>query len=278
MTACRECRFFCNFCFFQGNDGGVPEGHAVYQLTRSSRPREPANESASLRLSYRDGIMQYLMNIMLIIFDLDGTLIDTASDITHALNYSVQPYLRRDITVEETIKLVGEGITRLIEKLLGQDRAELGPVVQERFLQYYTEHLYDYSQPYPGVRETLEELHGYKKAVLSNKREVLSRRLLDALKLSSHFDIILGSNSVEEKKPSPRPVVQILEMLSLRPENAVMVGDSDYDVEAGRRAGVSTIAVSYGYRDVSVLRKADVIIDDIRDLPQTISTLESAPP
>jgi phosphoglycolate phosphatase len=216
------------------------------------------------------------MNIKLIIFDLDGTLIDTAADITHALNYAVLPYLRKKITVEETIKLVGEGITRLIEKLLVPDRTELGPVVQDRFIQYYTEHLHDYSQPYPGVRETLDALNGYKKAVLSNKRESLSRRLLESLNLSSYFDIILGSDSVEEKKPSPKPVLQTLAMLSLRPENAIMVGDSDYDIEAGRAAGVSTVAVSYGYRDVSVLQNADFIIDDIRELPPKVTILDTA--
>ena len=206
------------------------------------------------------------MKIKLIIFDLDGTLVNSSVDITNALNYAIEPYGLEKITVEKTISLVGEGITRLIEKLLGERRTDIGGMVLERFLEHYSEHLTDFTVPYPGVRDTLEMLGNYKKAVLSNKREDLSRRLLDDLELSGYFEIIWGSDSVPEKKPSPVPVLELLKQASCGPDEAVIVGDSNYDIEAGRAAGVRTVAVSYGYRDVNLLKDADFIIDSMKEL------------
>ena len=206
------------------------------------------------------------MKIKLIIFDLDGTLVNSIADITNALNYAIEPYGFEQLTVERTTRLVGEGVTRLIEKLVGQKVAVLRDVVLKRFLEYYSEHLTDLTVPYPGVRETLQILGNYRKAVISNKREDLSKRLLEALELSGYFDIIWGSDSVSEKKPSPAPVLEMLKKLSCGPDEAVMVGDSNYDIEAGRAAGVRTVAVSYGYRHISLLKDADFIIDNMKEL------------
>ena len=204
--------------------------------------------------------------IRLIIFDLDGTLVDSGIDITNALNYAVMPYGLDEITVEKTVGMVGEGLSRLIEKLLGKDRADIMPQVLERFIQYYSGHLADFTRPYPGVRETLERLPQYRKVVLSNKRENLSKRLLEMLGLLKYFDIVLGSDSVEERKPSPKPVLQILNMFSLKPEEAVIVGDSNYDIDAGKSAGVKTVAVTYGYRSPEFLRGADFLISGMGEL------------
>ncbi len=209
---------------------------------------------------------RYLKMIKLVMFDLDGTLVDSSVDITNALNYATEPYGLERLTVEKTISLVGEGLTRLVEKILGKDNAEIMPDVLERFLHHYSKHLTDFTLPYPGVRETLESLSGYRKAVISNKRESLSRRLLEDLGLLKYFNIILGSDSVEERKPSPKPILHILSTLSFKSGEAVMVGDSNYDIEAGKAAGVRTVAVSYGYRNRSLLKAADCIIDSIGEL------------
>ena len=206
------------------------------------------------------------MKIKLIIFDLDGTLVNSIDDITNALNYVIEPYGLEQLTVERTTSLVGEGVTRLIEKLLGTKAADLKDAVLKRFLDYYSEHLTDLTVPYPGVHETLEMLGDYRKAVISNKREDLSRRLLENLGLSGYFDIIWGSDSVPEKKPSPVPVLEMLKKVSCGPDEAVIVGDSNYDIEAGRSAGVRTVAVSYGYRHISLLKDADFIIDNMKEL------------
>ncbi|MFZ2197305.1 MAG: HAD-IA family hydrolase [Thermodesulfovibrionales bacterium] len=215
------------------------------------------------------------MKIKLIIFDLDGTLVNSIADITNALNYAVGPYGFEQLTVERTTGMVGEGVTRLIEKLVGQKAADLKDVVLKRFLEYYSEHLTDLTVPYPGVPETLEMLGGYRKAVISNKREDLSRRLLENLGLSGYFEVIWGSDSVPEKKPSPAPVIEMLKKISCGRDEAVMVGDSNYDIEAGRAAGVRTVAVSYGYRKVSLLKDADFIIDNMKELTFKLDLLNA---
>jgi len=215
------------------------------------------------------------MRIKLIIFDLDGTLVNSSIDITNALNYAVEPYGLEKLTVERTISLVGEGVTRLIEKLLGERWADLRGVVLERFLEYYSQHLTDFTVPYPGVPETLRMLGNYRMAVISNKRSDLSRRLLENLGLAGFFEIIWGSDSAPEKKPSPVPVLEMLKKVSCRPDEAVIVGDSNYDIEAGKAAGVRTVAVSYGYRDVKLLQAADFSRDSITDLPSKLDILNA---
>jgi phosphoglycolate phosphatase len=206
------------------------------------------------------------MKIKLIIFDLDGTLVDSSGDITNALNYAAEPYGFEKLTIERTVSLIGEGVSRLIEKRLGTKAADLQEAVLRRFLEYYGEHLVDSSTLYPGVRETLGLLGKYRKAVISNKREDLSKRLLEGLNSSIFFEVIWGSDSAPEKKPSPVPVLKMLEKMCCRPEEAVFVGDSVYDIQAGKAAGVRTVAVSYGYGNRRVLGGADVMIDRINDL------------
>ncbi len=211
--------------------------------------------------------------IKIIIFDLDGTLVDSSVDITNALNFAIGPYGLGKINVKATIGMVGEGLTRLIEKILGNERASIVPEVLERFVDYYSEHIVEFTVPYPGVRETLERLGNCRKAVISNKREYLSRKLLEELGLAKYFDVILGSDSVEEKKPSPKPLLKVLESFSLQPGEAVIVGDSNFDIEAGRAAGIKTIAVSYGFRDIGSLKGADFIIDDFGELAAVVAGL-----
>jgi phosphoglycolate phosphatase len=214
------------------------------------------------------------MSLRLIMFDLDGTLVDTVQDITDALNFALKPYGLNSLTVEDTIKIVGEGVSRLVEKVLPIEKLHLKSDVMNRFLGYYSEHLIDNSKEYPYIKETLENLTGCKKAVISNKREDLSKKLLEELGLSEYFDLIIGSDTAGERKPSPVPVLYVVAKLGLSPEESVIVGDSNYDMEAGKRAGVRTIAVTYGYRPRENLIGADYIIDDIRELVPLVHRLD----
>ncbi|MFZ5908292.1 MAG: HAD family hydrolase [Nitrospirota bacterium] len=200
-------------------------------------------------------------------FDLDGTLVDTSQDITNALNYAGEPFALRKLTMKETIAMIGEGVTRLIEKACEGDRTEVREKVIRRFLDYYSAHLTDHSVIYPKVTETLEKLLAYRKAVISNKRESLSVQLLDSLNLLKYFDLVVGSDTTAEKKPSAMPILHVLEKFHSFPEDAYMVGDSRFDVEAGRRAGVKTIAVAYGYGQKQHLLEADYVIDSFDSLP-----------
>jgi len=206
------------------------------------------------------------MTIKLIIFDLDGTLVDTVKDITNALNFALKPYGQEALSVQDTRKMVGEGITKLIEKALGDKKSRWSNIVSKRFLDYYSEHIIDYSSAYPHVREILEKLDGYKKAVISNKREYLSRMLLDKLDLLKYFDLVVGSDTTAERKPSSVPVIYAITKLSVKSHESVMVGDSNYDIEAGKKAGLKTVAVTYGYKDREHLVDADHIIDSLQDL------------
>ncbi len=209
--------------------------------------------------------------VRLLIFDLDGTLIDSSQDITDAINYAITPFGVKPLTVNEIKERVGSGITKLIEALLSYEEIKRlggnpGEEAIRRFLEYYSMHLLDNTGPYLGVRETLQKLTAYKKAVISNKREVLSKRILEGLGLLRFFDIVLGSDSVSEKKPSPVPVLEVLGRLGASKDEAVMIGDSNYDIESAHAAGVKIIAVTYGYRSKEDLKSADFMIDSFKEL------------
>jgi phosphoglycolate phosphatase len=204
--------------------------------------------------------------IKLLIFDLDGTLIDSSKDIADAINYAIEPAGIKPLTVSEIKTMVGYGITRLIESLIPLTMEDSKEEAVNRFLEYYSKHLLDNTKPYPQVKETLSKLGNYKKAVISNKREVFSKKILEGLGLLGFFDVVLGSDSVPERKPSPVPVFEVLKRAEVSKEKAVIIGDSNLDIEAGRAAGVKTIAVTYGYRSKEVLKEADFMIDTFGEL------------
>lgn len=211
--------------------------------------------------------------LKLLIFDLDGTLTDTAQDIADAINYALKPFSPRIYSVEETKAMVGSGISKLLESLLpGKDDISK-EAVTNRFLEYYANHLLDNTRAYPHVKETLSKLGGYKKAVVSNKREFFSKTILDRLGISEFFDIILGSDSVPEKKPSPVPILKLLEIFNISRNEALIIGDSNYDIESGRAAGIKTVAVTYGFRSREVLKEADFIIDSFNELLNVVAQI-----
>ncbi len=203
----------------------------------------------------------------LLIFDLDGTLLDTSQDITNAINHAIKPLGLKPLSVKKTTSMVGYGITKLIENLVS---AQFQEKTLNRFLEYYSKHLLDNTKPYPQVKETLSELVNYKKAVISNKRESYSREVLDGNGLLEFFDIILGSDSVAERKPSPAPIFEVLKRADVSKEEAVIIGDSNFDIDAGKAAGIKTIAVTYGYRSKENLQEADFMIDTFGELLNTL--------
>ncbi|MBI5098862.1 MAG: HAD-IA family hydrolase [Nitrospirae bacterium] len=204
--------------------------------------------------------------LKLLIFDLDGTLTDTAQDIADAINYALKPFGQKIYSVEETKAMVGSGISKLLESLLPVKDNRSKETVTNRFLEYYSEHLLDNTKVYPYVKETLSKLDNYKKAVVSNKREAFSKSILEGHGILEFFDIVFGSDSVPEKKPSPVPILKLLEKFHVTCDEAVIIGDSNYDIEAGKAGGIKTIAVTYGFRSREVLKDADFIIDSFDEL------------
>lgn len=215
------------------------------------------------------------MGINVLLFDLDGTLVDTVKDITNALNYALMPFGTRELSIHDVKALVGEGITKLLEKIIREEKSAFREDVKRNFLSHYERHLTDYSTVYPGVTETLRHLQSYKKAVISNKREHLSRGILHSLALLDFFDLIIGSDTAPEKKPSPVPIIYALEKFGARPEAAVIVGDSNIDIAAGRNAGVTTIAVTYGYGEKRYVGGADFVIDHFSQIPGVLDRISA---
>jgi len=212
--------------------------------------------------------------LKLLIFDLDGTLADTAQDITDSLNYALKPFAGKIYSVEETKAMVGSGISRLLASLLPVQDEESKKVVTDRFIGFYSKHLLDNTNVYPMVKETLPQLDNYRKAVVSNKREALSRGVLEGIGILRYFDVVFGSDSVPEKKPSPVPILRLLEKFVVARDEAVIIGDSNYDIEAGRAAGVTTIAVTYGFRKREILKDADFIIDRFDELLRVLPEID----
>ncbi len=218
------------------------------------------------------------MAIRLLIFDLDGTLVDSARDITEALNHAMGPDVE-PVTTEQTKTMIGEGAIKLLNKLLEQRRVKTDrPVLMKDFLDYYSSHLDVYTEPYPEVRETLDQLGGYKKALVSNKLYRLSVKTLESFDLLRHFEFIAGGDTSPERKPSPRAILPVLDRFEAKPEETILIGDSIYDVEAGRAAGVRTVAVTYGYGSIGFERTADYRIDAMGKLVEIVRELDNGRP
>jgi phosphoglycolate phosphatase len=215
------------------------------------------------------------MPIQLIIFDLDGTLIDSIGDITCALNHAFEPYTESTLTSEETVGMIGEGASKLIKRAALKHGLNLNQeVVLERFAAFYLAHPDDKTTIYPEVRQTLEALAAYKKAVVSNKFESLSLNILARLGLATYFDMVIGSDTMPEQKPSPMTIFHVLSGLNMKPEEAIIVGDSSVDMATGKAARVRTIAVTYGYGNKGFQHKADFIINRFSQLVQLIKEIE----
>jgi phosphoglycolate phosphatase len=206
----------------------------------------------------------------LVIFDLDGTLADTALDIQNGVNYAMDRVGLKRFKFEEVLGYIGGGARALIQKCLsGRDLALLEEVYQH-FLDYYKIHLLDNTRLYPDVEETLESLKGVIKAVVTNKPFLMSDEILSKLGVASHFKKILGGDSLPEKKPAPLPVLTLLEEFRIPKERALLVGDTLIDIETARRAGISSCVVLYGYNQGQDLSEADFLLKEFRRLKEII--------
>lgn len=188
------------------------------------------------------------MAVKLIIFDLDGTLVDSSADIANALNAAGKTFGMHPVTVKEAEELIGGGLTKLIERLIAKQRVEVDKTELLRgFLDRYSRCLTEHTRPYPLVAETLAALDGVIMAVLSNKLTSFTREIVKRFGLDHFFGSIEGGDTVHEKKPSPAAILALLHRFEVEKGQAVIVGDSMYDMEAGRRAGIHTVAAMYGY-------------------------------
>jgi len=201
--------------------------------------------------------------IDLIIFDLDGTLIDSLADLADATNHMLTSLGRKAASLEQVRGYVGQGARRLVERAMPDAVAEEIEIGLSVFLAYNEEHIVDKTRLYPGAEETLSILRdsGKTLAVVSNKNVALCRKVLNTLKADGFFQCIIGADSLRERKPSPEPLRKVMGDLGFIPERTAMVGDSINDIAAGKAAGILTIGCSFGYGDRSEIAGADYIIE-----------------
>lgn len=210
-----------------------------------------------------------LTDIQLLIFDLDGTLVDSKTDLALSVN-AMRERMRLDPLSHELISsYVGQGVTKLVRRALGERPADEDVnTALTIFLEYYRLHMLDNTVTYPGVCEALDELQDRKLVVLTNKPVNFSRELLAGLGIARYFSFVYGGNSFDEKKPDPVGVMQLMSDTSISPRQTMMVGDSDTDVLTGRNAGVWTCGVTYGFGAHTLENvPPDVLLGDLRDLP-----------
>jgi phosphoglycolate phosphatase len=207
------------------------------------------------------------MAIKLIIFDLDGTLINSIEDITNALNYAFGPYGVSDLTTAEVTTMVGEGPLKLIQDVLTKRHLVADKeMLVTRFLDYYASHPADKTILYPGTREMLETLKGLKMAIVTNKTEELSHKILKKFELDRYFDMIVAVDTMAERKPSPVPVMHVLSAFNVPAEDTIIVGDSSIDIETGKASFVRTVAVTHGYGRTGFQEDADFVICSLPEL------------
>jgi phosphoglycolate phosphatase len=192
-----------------------------------------------------------MTSLKAIIFDLDGTLVDSARDLQDAVNALFEELGLRAVTLDEIKSMIGDGISKLVERALaatGGDLAQL-PALVDRFLTIYEAHASCHTEAFPGVQDTLEGLRrlGLRLAVVTNKPHSATMNILITLGLDPFFDVVVGGDTLAERKPHPAPILLALRHLGVAPEAALMVGDNYHDVQAAQTAGVRAFAVTYGY-------------------------------
>jgi phosphoglycolate phosphatase len=207
--------------------------------------------------------------VRVLIFDLDGTLIDSGLDLAYSVNAALAESGRSALPNKTIFSYVGDGAAELIRRALGDGASD--PEVERIlafFLSYYRAHMLDNTRLYPGVREGLDQLAGYSMAVLTNKPVRFSRAILEGLHLDKFFRFVYGGNSFEQKKPDPMGVRTLLQDFGASPSETMVVGDSDVDVRTARNAGTLACGVTYGLGSAGLQDcPPDILLDSLTELP-----------
>ena len=217
----------------------------------------------------------------LILFDLDGTLIDSAPDLALSVNYMLRCVNHNEFSEEIIDSWVGNGASTLVRRALSGSKIvdeninnDLFDKSLSIFLEYYKNNLCVKTTPYPNVKQTLQALKsdGYKLAIITNKPFDFIEPILQQLELDNLFQLCIGGDSLPEKKPSPLPLQYMCEKFNINARNTLMIGDSKNDILAAKAANIQSIAVSYGYNygeDIRVY-EPDLTIDDFSDILEVL--------
>ena len=213
--------------------------------------------------------------VKLVIFDLDGTLIDTAPDLAHSMDLVMQELGLPKQGVSKVRRHIGNGVRRLVEDVMTselQSTPDKGAVDKalDAFIGHYHEHLVRQSCLYPDVRKCLQGLRssGIKLACVTNKAKAFTEPLLQHFQIGEYFDLVLSGDSLPKKKPDPFPLVHACQRFAVEVADCVMVGDSSNDMLAARGAGIRSVCMSYGYSDTETVKmlKPDVVLGSFAEL------------
>jgi phosphoglycolate phosphatase len=218
----------------------------------------------------------------LLIFDLDGTLVDTVMDLRAALNEVLRERGHRALSPAEVKRMIGDGVPALVARALAASGADpaAAAMALPRFLELYEANPTELSRPYPGVPETLAMLRrrGYRTAVCTNKPQQATLAVMQGLNLLSLFDGIAGGDRFSVKKPHPGHLLGLIAELGARPEASAMIGDNENDAAAARSAAVRFVLMRYGYARVEPQSlAADALLDHFSELPEALERLGLIP-
>jgi phosphoglycolate phosphatase len=221
-----------------------------------------------------------MTSVRTVVFDLDGTLVDTAPDLITALNFVLDREGLPPVPLQSARTMIGAGARRMIERGLELEgrAATVDDITRLTgdFIDYYAAHIAEASRPFEGLESALDDLQasGYRFAVCTNKLEWLSKRLLDQLGLSSRFAAICGADTFGISKPDPAILQQTVARAGGQLATSIMVGDAGPDIGVARRAGIPVIGVEFGYTEVPIADlKPDRLVGHMRDLPAAVESL-----
>lgn len=217
------------------------------------------------------------MQFRCLLFDLDGTLVDSRADIANSVNLTLTEMGRTVLPAETVHNFIGEGVRLLLERALRATQvndplANEIEIAWEIYQRVYRAHMLDQTRLYPGVAEALEDLRAWPKAVVTNKPYEFTADLLEGIGLLKHFDVVLGGNSLPERKPSPLMLLEAARRCEAVPAECLMIGDSWVDIEAGRSAGMQTVGYVGGFRGRTELEAAgaNYLIEGFDELSEIV--------
>ena len=253
--------------------GGQYAGANAKQ-TLPNRTGHSGQQHHAQRVGVGYNLFMAQIDAKLIIFDLDGTLIDSKRDIAFAVNETLKKMGLSPIPQEEVYGYVGNGVRPLIEQTMANNGMEGDlPTAIDHFREFYIKHLLDTTIMFDGVREVLEHFRADKKmAVASNKPFRYVEKILDGLGMSGYFSSVKGGDNVEAKKPAPEMLHTILEETGFGKEECVFIGDSGVDIRTGKNAGIKTVGVTYGFRPMEEImeNEPDCLVDSPLKLKEVI--------
>jgi phosphoglycolate phosphatase len=200
---------------------------------------------------------------MLILFDFDGTLVDTSQDLLKAVNYTRKQLQLGPLTFDQAKKHIGIGQSYLVDNVTADAPQRDLDAILKIFRDYYSQHMHDHSAFYPGIIELLPKIKEHKLGIVSNKYSYYIKDILPKLNCPIIFDIIIGPDSLPARKPDPAPLIHASKALNIPLAQTIMIGDSHYDIQAGKAAGVKTIGVTYGFSSPEeiCIEAPDYIVD-----------------